>query len=134
MTYVNDEIFERRPYDDYPYLVLNRKNYKVKLGNTLPTIRAFVYQKDNLFGDATPYNLAGIDIRFRLYNSSRKVVASGIASVSDLTISEIEYKLKKMDIVESGEYYGEFIFKDINNETFVLPTPDERARIYLIIL
>jgi hypothetical protein len=134
MTVVNDEIFDRRLYDDYPYLVLNKKLYKIKLGDQLPTLRAFVYQKANLFGDSTPYNLAGYDIKFNLYNQSRAIVSSGIALVSDLVISEIEYKIKKMDVIESGEYYGEFVFTNLENENFSLPTADERQKIHLIVI
>ena len=134
MTVVNDEIFDRRPYEDWPYLVLSKKVYKIKLGNQLPTLRAFVYQKDNLFGDPTPYNLAGYNIKFNLYNQSRAIVSTGVALVSDIVISEIEYKIKKMDVIESGEYYGEFVFTSLETENFSLPTADERQKIHIIVI
>ena len=128
-----NEVFDRRPFDDFPYLVIQRKNYKIKLGNTLPTIRVFVYQRDNLFGDAMPYNLAGMDIKFRLYNNSRKLIAFNMAIISDLTVSELTFQLKKLDIMEEGKYYGEFVFTDLEGNSFSLPTPDERQRICLIV-
>lgn len=125
------EIFEIRPYDDDPYLKFPGAHpFKIKLGHLIPTLRAFVYQKGNLFGDALPLEIAGLFITFRLYNNNGILIASGPAIVSDTDRAQIEYFWQQFDVKETGIYYGEFVFKDIDDSTFVLPSKD---RIQIIV-
>jgi hypothetical protein len=130
----NTEIFDKRPYDNCPYLILPRKIFKIKLGNQLPAISAYVYQKDNLFGDPMPLNLAGTDIKFNIYSSNRKLISSGTAIIVDMNISKIEYQLKTLDLIEPGDYYGEFIFKDVGDDVYSLPILEEKQKIHIIII
>jgi len=129
-----DEIFDNRVYDNLPYLLIPKKIFKVKLYNQLPVISAFVYQKDNLFGDPMPLNLAGMEIKFKIYNSSKKLTAIGDVEIVDMNNSRIEYKLKPLDVIEQGDYYGEFLFRYINDDVQSLPTPDERSRVYFKVI
>jgi len=126
-----EEVFDNRPYSNESYLVIPKKIFKIKLYDQYPVIEAFVYQKDNLFGDAMPLNIAGIDIKFRIYNSSNKLISIGSAVLADINNSKIEYKLNRLDIIETGDYYGEFVLTDIDNDKFSLPKPDQRSRIFI---
>ena len=125
------EVFDIRPYNNDPYLVFpNAKPFKIKIGNLSPSLRVLVSQRGNLFGDAMPLELAGVDIIFRLYNSNGILVSSGTALVSDTDTAEIEYSWGQFDLKETGVFSGEFIFKDIDDSTFVLPSRD---RIQIIV-
>lgn len=124
------EIFLKRAYSDYPFLIIAQHPFKVKLGNLRQTIRAFVYQKTDLFGDPCPLALAGLLIVFNVYNTDGILVSSGPAYVSNLDESEIEYTWRDFDMKETGVFYGEFIFTDIDDTTFVLP---DRDRIQIVI-
>jgi len=124
------ETFRRRPYSDYPFLIITNHPYRIKLGNLRQTLRVFVHQKDNLFGDSNPLDLAGLTITFNLYNSDNVLVASGPAYVSDVNESEIEYTWSNFDLKETGVFNGEFLFKDIDDTTFILP---ERDRIQIVV-
>ena len=125
------EIFEIRPYNNDPYLVFpNAKPFKIKIGNLSPSLRVLVHQRGNLFGDALPLELAGLDITFRLYNSNGILVASGTVLVSNTDTAEIEYSWGQFDLKETGVFSGEFIFRDIDDSTFVLPSRD---RIQIIV-
>lgn len=124
------EIFQNRPYSDYPFLIIAQHPFKIKLGMSRQTIRAFVYQKTDLFGDPCPLALAGLLITFNLYNTDGILVSSGPALVSNIDTSEIEYTWRQFDIKETGVFWGEFIFKDIDDTTFVLP---DRDRIQVVI-
>jgi hypothetical protein len=124
------EIFETRPYNDLPYLVVTNKILRVKLGDTLPSLRAFVYQKGNLFGDPLPLELAGLTIVLNLYDNRNQLVSAGLATVSDTDRAEIEYIWKKNDFRQTGVYYAEFTFKDIDDTTFTLQLND---RIQIIV-
>jgi len=129
-----EEIFDKRPFDDQPYLIIPKKVFKIKLYNQLPVITAFVFQKDNLFGDPLPLNLAGMEFKFRIYNSAKKLVALGNVDLVNMDNSQIEYKLKPLDVIESGEYFGEFIFRYLNGDNQTLPFPDERSRVYFKVI
>lgn len=119
------EQFDTRPYNDSPYLIFpGALPFKIKLGHLSPSLRVFVYQKFNLFGDASPLEIAGLDIIFKLYNTSGLLIASGPARISNTETSEVEYVWSEFDIKEVGTYYAEFIFKDIDDQSFVLPSRD----------
>lgn len=125
------EQFETRPYNDNPYLIFpGAIPFKIKLGYLAPSLRVFVYQKSNLFGDATPLELAGLDIVLKIYNTNGLLVATGPVLVSNTETAEIEYTWSEFDIKEVGIYYAEFIFKDINDQSFVLPS---KERIQIIV-
>ncbi len=137
------EIFVNRPYDDNPYLKFpGAIPFRIKLGLSLPTLRAYVYQKSNLFGDATPLETAGLEITFQLFDNSGLLIASGPAMVSNLVIdqdtqdlsgldiAQVEYTFQPFDIKNLGSYYGLFIFRDIDGSTFALPSKD---RIQIIV-
>lgn len=125
------ETFLVRPYDDYPYLVYPNNPYVVKLGTQMPSLRVFVWQKSNLFGDACPLELAGLFIIFKIYNSCDQLIAANTALVSDpYDRSEVEYTFSKFDFPETGTYYGEFWFKDIDDSVFVLP---DKNRIQILV-
>lgn len=125
------EIFRTRPYDDSPYLIFpGAKPFRIKLGMSSPTLKAFIYQKSNLFGDALPLELAGLDITFQLFNGGGLLVSSGTTLVSDLDKAEIEYTFDQFDLKGIGVFYGSFIFKDIDGTTFTLPS---RERIQIVV-
>ena len=130
-NYCGDEIFDRRPYDDFCYLILTKEVNRVVLGLDNASIRAFVYEKDDLFGDPMPLNLAGLDIEFNIYNSDNILVSTGDAVVSDLDTSEIEYQIQNLDIREIGKYFGQFVFIDLDGRTFSLPSPKQKQRILI---
>ncbi len=118
------EIFEIRPYDESPYLIFPAKPFKIKLGSFQPALTALVYQKGNLFGDALPLELAGLDIVMRLYNNNGVIVAIGTGFVADTDRALIEYDWQQFDLKETGTFYAEFVFTDIDDTTFVLPARD----------
>lgn len=119
------EIFDRRPYNSDPYLVIPKKVYQVNVGYENPSLKCFVYAKDNLFGDPMPLELAGLWIFFRIFDEQNILIAGGEAYVSDLVTSEIEYQWDILDIQKAGVYYGEFIFKDIDEKKFILPSREK---------
>ena|ERR1039458_8527040 len=118
------EIFETRIFNDLPYLVFPDKILKIKLGDSLPSLRAFVYQKGNLFGDPLPLELAGLTIFLNLYNNRNQLVSSGLGQVSDSDRALIEYFWKPFDFKEAGVYYAEFRCQDIDGTTFSLQLND----------
>ena len=125
------EVFDRRPYDDYPYLVVPVNVYRVGFGMENISIRAFVYQRSDLFGDPMPLNLAGLDILFYLYNEGGLLVNVGKARIADLNTSEIEYVFQSLDIKEVGKYFGQFIFIDIDGGKFIMPDTKQKQRILI---
>ena len=127
MDYTAVDIFDPRPYSSQLYLVLPEETYRMSLEWDKDfSIKAFVYKKDELFGDPVPVNLAGVKITFNLYNADNVLVCVGEGIVSDLNTSEIEYVIKELDIQESGRYYGHFIITDISGRSIILPNPREK--------
>jgi hypothetical protein len=125
------EIFDTRPYDESPYLVFPGANpLKVRQGSSNPPLTAFVYQKGNLFGDPLPLELAGLDIAMRLFDSNGNLVVFGPAFVVDADRALIEYDWQQFDLRETGTFTAEFVFKDIDGTTFVLPS---RGRMQVIV-
>lgn len=132
VDYTKVELFDKRPYDDYPYLVLPTDVFRVKLNwDTNFSIRAYVYKRDELFGDPVAMVLAGMTISFSIYNSDNVLINIGEARVSDLDTSEIEYILKDLDIQEEGRYYGHFILTDLEGNSIMLPNPRQKQRIVI---
>lgn len=132
MDYTAVDIFDKRPYSELPYLVLLEEVYRISLDwDSGVVIKAFVYKKDELFGDPVPLNLAGMTISFSLYNSDNILVCVGEGSVSDLDTSEIEYEIKNLDIQNTGRFYGYFIITDISGKSIMLPNPRQKQRIIL---
>jgi len=124
------EIFTTRPYSDNPYLVFpNGHPYHMRIGSTRQTLRAFVYQRSCLFGDPLPLELAGLTISVKIYNNQNQLVSIGQAIISNQDTSEIEYTWNQLDIRTPGIYYSEFVFKDIDDSTFVLPEKGSRLEI-----
>ena len=119
------EVFQNRPYDIDPYLILPKRPYQINAGYQNPSLKCFVYGKGELFGDPMPYNLAGFLIFFRLYDSQNVLISAGEAFVSDITTSEIEYQWDLLDVKVPGTYYGQFIFRDIDDSKFVLPNKEK---------
>lgn len=117
------EVFDIRPYKELPYLVFpnGEPTFKIRVGQLMPSVTAFVYQRDNLFGDALPLELAGLFIKFNLYNNDSKLIAQGDAFVIDSDRALIEYAWNQFDIREPGTYYGEFVFTDLDDKVFTLP-------------
>jgi len=128
-----EEVFNTYPYDNDPYLIIPKRIFKIKLGNQLPVIAAYVWQKSNLFGDPLPLNIAGMEFVFNIYKQG-KLIGVGDVVVADLETSKIEYKIKKLDFLEEGEYLGEFAFKDIGDDTFSLPILNDRQRVLIKIV
>lgn len=124
------EIFTTRPYADNPYLVSpNSHPYRMYIGHTRQTLRTFVYQRTDLFGDPLPLELAGLKIQFRIYNKQLQLVHVGPVVITDLERAEIEYTWNQFDIKTEGIYYGEFVFQDIDDTSFVLPDKGSRLEI-----
>jgi len=126
------DIFDHRPYDDYPYLVLPKETYRMDLNfDSESSIRAYVYRKDDLFGDPVPLNLAGITISFNIFSADNILICVGEGRISDLDTSEIEYVIGENDIRDFGRYYGYFILTDINGKSLMLPNPRQKQRIVI---
>ena len=119
------EVFQKRPYDQDPYLIIPKRPYQINVGYQNPSLKCFVYGKGELFGDPMPFELAGLWIYFRLFNSQNVLVAAGEAYVIDMCSSEIEYQWNLLDVKDPGTYYGQFIFKDIDGSKFVLPNKEK---------
>ena len=135
IDYTNVEIFDKRPYDEYPYLVLPTDVFRISLTYDIDfPIRAFVYRKSELFGDPCPQNLAGVTISFNIYNSDNVLVCVGKGDVSDLDTSEITYELKELDIAEPGRYFGYFIITDLDGKSMMLPNPRTAQRLILNVI
>jgi hypothetical protein len=123
------EVFDQRTYNDYPYLVVPASPLRIKLGTVKPRLRAFVRQRTNLFGDAEPLELAGLNIRFTLFNKNNVAVANGPVTITNLATAEIEYIFSEFDIREYGVHTGEFTFIDIDESKFTLPFTKDRIQI-----
>ena len=124
------ETFDRRPYQDSPYLVFpNGKPFRMRIGYPLQTLSAFVYQKADLFGDPLPLDLAGLTITVKIFNKEGQLIAGGPVVVTDIDLSQIEYTWSKFDIRNPGVYYAEFIFTDIDDTAFILPEKGTRLEI-----
>lgn len=135
IDYTAVDIFDKRVYSELPYLVLPEETYRINLNwDSDYEVKAFVYKKDELFGDPIPLNLAGMVITFNLFNSDNILVCVGEGSVSDLNTSEIEYVIKPLDIPEPGRYYGHFILTDVEGRSIMLPNPRQKQRIVLNII
>jgi len=122
------EIFDKRVYNTYPYIVLQKDMYNAHLGENL-NLFANVYQKDNLFGDKLPLNLAGLIINFRVYDESSNLVAKSKSMITNFETSEINAIIDPFFIKSSGIYYGYFTFLDLDSTSFSLPTPNSITRI-----
>jgi hypothetical protein len=118
-----------RPYNDAPYLLIKRNPFYYRMGLNNQTISCFVYQKMNTFGDPAPLVLAGLTIKFQVYDSHGNLVLRKTANVSDFEASEIEYVWNSNDLKKNGYYTGEFIFTDIDDTQFVLPELNQRIQI-----
>lgn len=124
----------RRVYENAPYLVLPNQKFNIKLGCLQPSLIVYIRILGELFGDPIPMDLTGYTINFYMYDKVAKLVAKGLASVSDNLIGEITYQWKDLDIQEKGIYNFEFEFL-INSDptkTFKLPTSDSRYEIIVI--
>ena len=128
------EVFDRRPYNDYPYLVIPVDVYRVSFGMENISIRAFVYERDDLFGDPLPLNLAGLDIFFYIYDEGGLLVNVGKAYVSDLDTSEVEYIIQNLDIKEVGKYYGQFMFIDLDGSKLIMPDSKQKQKILISVM
>jgi hypothetical protein len=118
-----------RPYDSSIYLVIPQKTFTYIRGVTNLSYRVFVYRKDNLFGDPTPLELAGLSIQGKLINQNGLQTIIFPVNISNLDNSEIEVNWDNIIIENSGVYYLEFIFKELDLSTFVLPLPPDRIQI-----
>lgn len=124
------EIFSTRPYADNPYLVYpNGHPYRMRVGSSRQTLRTFVYQRSDLFGDPLPLVLAGLTISIRIYNNQNQLISVGNMIVSNDETSEIEYTWNQLDIRNPGIYYAEIVFTDIDDSTFILPEKGSRLEI-----
>ena len=130
-NYIKDEVFDNRIYDNYPYLVLVAQVYRIKLGVDNLTLRANVYERDDLFGDPLPLNLAGLEIWFNIYNAEGVLINVGLGYVSDITLSEVAYDIGDLDIKDTGKYYGEFVLIDLDSKKTVIPNPTQKQRILI---
>lgn len=132
INYTYMEFGDQRPYDDYPYLVLPKETYRVSLNNDIgSSIRAYVYRRDDLFGDPVPLNLAGIILSFNIFNADNILICVGEARVSDMDTSEIEYVIGDLDFRDYGRYYGYFILTDVDGKSLMLPNPRQKQRIVI---
>lgn len=125
---INDTFNERRLYSSTPFLKVFDEPFRIKKGNLLPELKAFVLQRQNEWGDPLPFDLQGFDITFRLYDEQDNLVAQGDAEVSDGDAGEIQYQWKEFDIVTTGNFRGEFVFKK-QGQSFVLPNVGTDLRI-----
>jgi len=121
------EIFDKRAYNTYPFIVLQKDIYNCNLGGELK-ILVHLYERTNLFGDKTPFLLSGYSIIFKLYDVYGNLITNSTANINNMENSEILTTIDPLFIKKSGTYYGYFTFAN-NQESFTLPTPNDRTRI-----
>lgn len=117
------------PYNDAPRLVVPNNPFYYSIGNNNQSIRALVYQNALAFGDPLPLDLAGLTLKFNLYDDCGTLILRRGATISNLDLSEIEFKWSKTDIINPGTYTATFEFKDLDDSTFILPELRQRIQI-----
>lgn len=101
------------------------KDFKIKQGNTAPTLKA-VLQRLNEDGEVEgPADLTGVDtVTFTMRNKATLVVQvdEGAADVvGDPTLGEVEYEWQPGDTDIAGNYLGEFDVTYTNGKTETFP-------------
>lgn len=120
----------KRPYDDQPRLIITGNPFYYRIGYNNQPIRCIVKGRSGTFGDFLPYELAGLNIKFNVFNSNGVLVFRKTAVISDLDTSEIIVEWGINDLKTEGYYVGEFIFTNvIDNSTFILPQNSQRIQI-----
>jgi hypothetical protein len=127
MTGTN-EIFAKRVYNTYPYIVIQKDIYNAHLNENL-SVYVNLKQKDNLFGDTIVLNLAGLAIIFKLYDINNNLIARSEGSMTNVESSEIAATIDSNFITKPGIYYGYFTFTDLESNTFTLPLPNNKTKI-----
>lgn len=113
-------IVNQKPYNDQPYLVLPNNPFIIKRGFNNQSLRGFVYQKGNIYGDPMPLTIAGLTITLRLFKDNILCFRKNI-TWSNVYLSEFEYLFQPYDLIEPGRYEVELLFTDIDDTTFILP-------------
>lgn len=124
------ETFTTQVYNNYPFLLFpGGRPFRYIIGSNQQSIRVFVYQKTDLFGDPQPLELMGLSIKIKVSNQQGNLIFIGNGTVVDFETSEIEYTWNQLDIINPGIYYCEFVFQDIDNSKFILPDKGSRLEV-----
>lgn len=123
-------IVNKKPYNDQPYLVIPNSPFIYYKGVNNQSLRGFLWQKGNIYGDPEPLATAGLTISLRAYRQNILYLRKNVLW-SDVYLSEWEYVFGPNDFNEPGRYEVELIFTDIDNSTFILP---ERKNLLEIIV
>jgi hypothetical protein len=126
--------FETRNYWDGPYLIIPQNPVRIKVGATYPTLKIFVFQKGDLFGDPLPFSaLADFNISFKFYTNKGTLIMEAPATITDIARGLIEYQWSSYDTISAGTFYGEFLFQKSSDNTIQFILPDDGSRIQIII-
>lgn len=121
------EIFDKRVYNTYPYIVLQKDIYNCTIGDVCKVL-VHLYERTNLFGDKTPFLLIDWNITFKLYDIGGNLIYLTTGEVTNLENCEIKAEIDPLFIKKEGTYYGYFTFTD-DIQNFTLPTPNDRVKI-----
>jgi len=128
----NNSWEKRKIYDNTPFLVMPSKKFNIKLNNLLPNFYCYVRVSAEQFGDRVAFPLSGFRINFYLYDNNSNLVFRDIAVINNLSLGEIKYEWKPLDIQSEGNYYCELEFVDeASGKSFTLP--DNKNRLEIIV-
>lgn len=118
----NYTFLTKKVYNEAPYMVLPGLKFNIKVGDTKPDLKFFVFKLGEQFGDPIPLpGLAGYTITIKVYDYNYNMVCYGPATFYDQVSGQITYSFSALDFTVSGVYYFEVSFVDDNNLSFTLP-------------
>jgi len=121
---------KRKIYDNAPFLVLPSKKFNIKLNSLLPHFYCYIRVGGEQFGDKVAFPLSGYKINFFLFDNNSNLVFRDSAVINNLSLGEIKYEWKPLDIQSEGNYYCELEFIEENtNKSFKLPDTKNRLEI-----
>lgn len=129
-----DETYQEvRWYPNEPYLRFFAQNLRLRLGSLVPPVTAFLLQRTKEWGDPTPFDVTGYEIKFRLYTKDGVLVVEGLAEKGSTfnDTGEIIYNWKEFDVQQLGVYYGEFILVKTNKDFIV---PNSKNRLFITVI
>lgn len=121
---------KRKVYDNTPYLILPSQKFNLKLNSLLPNFYCYIRFSAEQFGDRVAFPLSGYRINFYLYDSGNNLILRNAAEVSNLSLGEIRYTWKPLDIQEVGIYTCELEFiEESSSKSFRLPDTQNKFEI-----
>lgn len=128
-----DTFYEVRWYPNQVYLKFFSSNMSLRLGSLMPQVRAFLLQREGVWGDPAPFDLTDYTIVFHLYDANGNLILEQIGAVGPTNedTGEILYSWQQFDIQKAGTYYGSFALSN-GNEIFELPSSMNRLYITVV--